>query len=38
MKPLRREYMMSNAELCMLASNFIIFLAIDATEFVTRGI
>src|SRR4030066_1664921 len=38
MKEIKREYNMTNAELCMLASNFVVFMTRDATEFAARGV
>jgi uncharacterized protein YutD len=38
MKEVAREYTMSNADLCMLASNFIVFMTRDATEFAARAV
>ncbi len=38
MKEVKREYNMSNAELCMLASNFVVFMNRDSAFFVIRGV
>lgn len=38
MKESVRSYSMSDAELCLLASNFIVYMTRDATEFAARGV
>ncbi len=38
MKVLEREYNMSNADLAMLASNFVVFMNRDSAEFAARGV
>ncbi len=38
MKEITRDYNMSNAELCMLASNFVVFMNRDAALFLIRGV
>ena len=38
MKEITRDYNMSNAELCMLTSNFVVFMNRDASLFAARGV
>ncbi len=38
MKEERKEYMMSNADLAMMASNFVVFMNRDSAEFAARGV
>jgi hypothetical protein len=38
MKAVERDYNISNAELCMMASNFVVFMNRDSTEFAARGV
>ena len=38
MKAIEREYNLTNAELCMLASNFVVFMNRDEAEFDARGV
>ena len=38
MKEINRDYNLTNAELCMLASNFVVFMNRDSTEFAARGV
>jgi len=35
---IKREYSMSNADLCILASNFVVFITRDSTQFAARGV
>lgn len=38
MKAIEREYNMSDADLCMLASNFVVFMNRDSAPFLVRGV
>jgi len=38
MKVTKRKYSMSNADLCMLASNFVVIMTRDTTQFALRGV